>query len=404
MLTILYPQFIPTIRQMPGGLLPLEVPREERPFLVVKVPKEYILAAKINASFKIYVMPVLVDGKTTCGMVTAFFDDGDEPLVLKTPLFADDFNIVLLSILGKGLIDVHFFDELSREQMVYHASVTIPEATRQRLEQSVWLEPSLANGRAILEGIEIYFGLRTAQDDHNAIVVSLDESLYGDGLFIQDLRPENHAYHGSRGFSHTMLEREEPGRYQEEDIIQCLQMVFSASHIYLSPKRVHDKEEICDILVVADTRVLIVQAKDSPNIARISKQKISRKRANVVSALNKAIEQVRGAIGYSRRRPEVLELIIGEVALSVDLRNRQLKALIVVKELFNDQFKQYSSLLLDLVHDKGIDCVALDYPELYKYCAHLEDEAGFFEAYDKVASYARQHGEYPRLRFGLAGD
>jgi hypothetical protein len=51
------------------------------------------------------------------------------------------------------------------------------------------------------------FGLRTSLDDARAISISLDESIYGESLFILDTRPEQHTYHGSRGFSHTILER-----------------------------------------------------------------------------------------------------------------------------------------------------------------------------------------------------
>ena len=272
MLTILYPELMPIIRQMPVGLLPFNLPGEDRPSLIVKVPKEYILAAKINASFKIYITPVQVEGLMTCGLATAFFDDADEPLVLRTPLFNEDFKNSLLGVLEGGPIDVHFFDELSRELLVYHATVSVPEASRLRLGMSAWVEPSNAVARAILGGIDTYFGLRTQRDDNEAIVVSLDESVYGEGLFIQNLRPNDHEYHGSRGFSQTMLEREEPGHFQEEDIIQCLQMTFPASEIFLSPKRVYDEEEVCDILVMTNSRALIIQAKDSPNIERISRQ------------------------------------------------------------------------------------------------------------------------------------
>jgi hypothetical protein len=201
-----------------------------------------------------------------------------------------------------------------------------------------------------------------------------------------------------------MLERDEPGRFQEEDIVQCLQMTFPASQIYLSPKRVYDGEEVCDILVMTDTRALIIQAKDSPNIERISRQKLSRKRASILGALSKAIEQIKGAIGYFRRQPDIVEIVVAGFTRSFDLRSRQLKSLIVVKELFCDQFRDYSMLLLGLVHEKGVDCIALEYPELFKYCAYLKDETGFFEAYDKVVTFAREHGEYPRLRLGVADD
>ncbi len=401
MLTLLYPSLMPTIQQMPGGIWPLCLVDEECPIFIVKAPKEYILAAKINAGLKIYLVPVRIDNQETFGLVTAFFDDEDEPLSIKTPLFADDFSITLFESLRNGRLNVHFFDELSRERLVYRAHVTIPDETKQKIDEMTLLDFSLPSARAMLDGIETYFGLRTSLDDAGAINVSLDESTYDKDLFIQDLRPEKHSYHGSRGFSHTILEREEPGSYQEEDIIQCLLLVFSPEQIYLSPKRIYDKEEMCDILVITDSRLLIIQAKDSPNIERISRQKLSRKRSNVLGALNKAIEQVKGAVGYYRRNSGRLEFLIDGVQHTIDTKRLTIKTLIVVKELFNDQYKEYSKLLLEFSQDKAIPCIALDYPEFYQFCAHLQNENAFFDAYKTVIAHATKHGEYPRLRFGL---
>ncbi|MDD2723038.1 MAG: hypothetical protein PHH59_03320 [Methylovulum sp.] len=401
MLTLQYPSLMLIIQQMPVGILPLLLKDEECPIFIVKAPKEYILAAKINASLKIYLVPVIVDNQKTFGLVTAFFDDEDEPLVIKTPLFSDDFSITLFESLRNGRINVHFFDELSRERLVYRAHITIPDETQQKIDEITLLDFSFPNARAMMDEIETFFGLRTSLDDDRAIGVSLNESVYGEDLFIQDLRPEQHSYHGSRGFSHTILEREEPGSYQEEDIIQCLLSVFSPEQIYLSPKRIHDKEEICDILVITDTKLLIIQAKDSPNIKRISRQKLSRKRSNVVGALKKAIEQVKGAIGYYRRIGGRLEFLINGKQYSIDTTQLEVKALIVVKELFNDQYSEYSPLLLEVFRDKAVPCIALDYPELYQFCAHLQNEEDFFDAYNTVMVYAAKYGEYPRLRFGL---
>ncbi|MBY0475108.1 MAG: hypothetical protein K2Q13_08635 [Nitrosomonas sp.] len=401
MLTILYPSLMPTIQKMPGGILPICLDDEECPIFIVKAPKEYILAAKINASFKIYLVPVIIDNQQTFGLVTAFFDDEDEPLIIKTPLFADDFSLALFESLKNGRINVHFFDELSRERLVYRAQATIPVDTQKKIDEVTLLGFSFPNARTIINEIERWFGLRTSFDDARAISVSLSESVYDEDFIILDVRPEPHTYHGSRGFSHTILEREEPGSYQEEDIAQCLLLVFPPEQIYINPKRVYDKEEMCDILVITDTKLLIIQAKDSPNIEQISRQKLSRKRSNVLNALEKAINQIKGAVGYYRRIESRLEFLINGKQYSINTKELEVKALVVVKELFNDQYGEYSSLLLDFFRDKAVSCIALDYPELYQFCSRLQNEDAFFEAYNTVMTHAVKYGEYPRLRLGL---
>ena len=198
-----------------------------------------------------------------------------------------------------------------------------------------------------------------------------------------------------------MLEREEPGSYQEEDIIRCLLLVFQPNDIYLNPKRVYDNEEMCDILVITGKRLLIIQAKDSPNIERISRQKLSRKRSNVLSALRKATEQVKGAVGYYRRLSGRLDFIINDEIHSVDTNSLSVMTLIVVKELFSDQYLEFSSILLDVYRNRDAPCIALDYHEFYQFCFHLHNEEDFFNAYNIVMTRAVETGVYPRLRFGF---
>ncbi|WP_298610556.1 hypothetical protein [uncultured Thiothrix sp.] len=401
MLSFLYPSLLPAIKEMPIGILPIILVEKEHPILVVKAPKEYILTAKVNASFKIYLVPVTINNQKTVGLITAFFDDEDEPLVIKTPLFADDFSKTLFKILQSSQLSVYLFDELSREHFVFSARITVPKEATQQIETTLLLKFSLPTARLMIDRIDKIFGLRTSMDDAGAITILLDQSLYGDGLFIQDLRPEHHSYYGSRGFSHTVIEREEPGSYQEEDIVQCLLYVFPHKQIYLNPKRIYDHEEICDILLITEKYLLIIQAKDSPNLERIIKQKLLRKRNNVMNSLKKAINQTKGAVLYSQRNTKYLEFQVDDQKYNINTNGLITKTLIIVKELFDDQFGEYSQQLLGFVRDKQVPCIALDYPEFYSYCVNLRDEKEFFNAYDRVMDYAIKEGEYPRLRFGL---
>jgi len=402
MITIFHPSLLQTITAIPLGLLPLRFSGEATPCLVVKVPKEYILAAKINKSFKIYLVPVLIDNVNVCCAISAFFDDIDEPLVLRTPLFNRMFDVDFFEVLNSRSVKIHFFDELSRERLVYEATVTIPEETKRKIQEFKGLEFSIYTAKVVLDGALQWFGQRTTEDDACAIDISLDRSVYSEDLFIQDMRPEAHSYHGSRGHSHAILEIEAPGRYQEEAIVQCLLLVFSPEQIFLNPKRTYDREEICDILIVTDSRVLIIQAKDSPRIERIIRQKLERKRINVKNALNKAVDQVKGAIRYCRSKNNVLEFLINDEPYTFDTRKRDINSLIVVKELFNDQYHEYSPILLNMIREKEVPCIVLDYPEFYQYCVHLRGEQSFFNAYTTVMECAIKNNAYPRLRFGLA--
>lgn len=401
MLTILEPDIVPVIQQMPGGVLPLTLmlTDEEYPAFIVKAPKEYILSAKINKNFKVYLLPVTVENQTTLGLVTAFFDDEDEPLVIRTPLFLDNFSKDLFRLLRNRWINVHFFDELSRELLVYRAGVVIPDETQKKIDELILLDFSYSKASAIVEGIGRAFSLRTSVDDDQSIDILLSESVFGEEIFRQDIHPRRHSYHGSRGFSHTLLEREEPGGYQEEDIIQCLLLVFQPEQIYFSPKRIYDNEEVCDILVVTENNSLIIQAKDSPNIERISRQKLLRKRKNVLHSLKKATEQVKGALSYYRRISGRLDFRIDEELYSLDTKSLEINTLIVVKELFYDDADEFTTLLLDVYKNKDAPCVAFSYIDFYLFCFHLNSEKAFFNGYKNMMTYAAQNGVYPSFSF-----
>lgn len=401
MFTLKYPELIPAVKDLVGGLMSFKVADNDLPILVIKVPKEYILSARINRFIKLYLLPVDIEGQRTFGLVTAFFDDDDEPLVVKTPLFKDSFVIDLLDLLSNEDIEVYFFDELSRERLIYRAKLSIPEETKMKLDDMSLLAPSLPTIRKMIDQIDMSFGCRSSVDDEQAIRIHLDESVYGEDIFILDARPKHHSYHGARGHSHTMLERKEPGSYQEEDIIQCLLLAFDPEQIYLSPKRVYDNEEMCDILVITDKNILIIQAKDSPNIERISTQKLDRKRRNVLSALTKAINQVKGAIGYYRRDSGTLEFLIDDKRHAIDTESLSVRSMVVVKELFDDQYIEYSDSILDIYHSKDVPCIPLDYPTFYQFCKNCPSEGDFFDTYDIVMGWAIEHGQYPKPRFGL---
>ncbi len=87
MLTIRYPEVIPIVKELSAGLLPVSFRDESRPNLIIKATKEMLLAAKVNGGFKVYVFPLVLAGQATIGLISAFFDNEDEPLVNRHSTF-----------------------------------------------------------------------------------------------------------------------------------------------------------------------------------------------------------------------------------------------------------------------------------------------------------------------------
>jgi len=397
MLTVLYPEILPIVQSFPIGLLPISIRGESRPKLIIKAPKEGILAAKVNHGFKIYIAPVTLAGEASAGLVSAFFDNEDEPLVIYTPLFDDDLTPHLIQALTDKSLDVYFFDELNRELLGYTSNLVSVPTSMERLKGSSFREFDLELAISAHDQLRVWFGTRSSDDDLAAVTIEFTDSLVPEDIFILDTRPENHSYRGSSQFSFTELERDEPGRFQEYDIANLLKGLFSAGHIFMNPLRIEDHEEIADLIVITETDIVVIQAKDSPNIERVLRNPIARKKLTTIKALSKANKQMRGAIRYLRSMSPV-KMFVASETIEIDISGLCLRGLIVVKELFNDEYSVYSPQVLELSKDVQVPCITLDYPELQSYVTKLSSQEAFFHAFDKVFLHGVETGMFPRLR------
>lgn len=119
-----------------------------------------------------------------------------------------------------------------------------------------------------------------------------------------------------------------------------------------------------------------------------------------MSQLKKAACQLNGAISYAVDSGH-LDVTVEGMSHRVPVADREIVGLIVVRELFDDEFSSYSPVLLDLFDRTGIRCFTLDYPELHQYTFFLRTEEDLVDALDQVFEVARENRFFPRLRLGL---
>lgn len=400
MLSIERPELCQEILRYPGGIHCVRISGESTSRMILKLPVSSILPAKVNRGFNIYVVPVEVSGNATLGLMCAFFDDADCPLVSWRLLDHADETLDLVHALTKRDALVHLFDEQNRELLGYRAKVDVPLMSKIRLEHASFTDITHENFHAAHEQAVKWFGLRKEVDDADAIKISFVEPLFSEDLAILDFRLDRYQFHGAKGYGHTLLERPDPGPYQEIDIIFLLQRVFKPEQIYHAPKRHHDKEEIADVIVITDATCLIVQAKDSPNTEETLNRTLMRKRLTSAHMLDDALKQLKGAVNYiDRTRP--LRMLVDGTEVIIDTGKRNVLSLAVVRELFVDMYDEYSRSLFGFFEDIGLPCIALDYGELHQYTTFCRDEASFLSAYFQVFDKAREVGSFPRLRFGI---
>jgi len=315
-LTLNHPEILLHLKGWGIGLWAVKVDGKWR--LLIKTTKEMILTAKVNEGFDLYLVPIAVAGAHSYCLMTVFFDDDDEPLAIRTPLFKnDECTQNLFELLANDKIDVFFFDEHDRELLSWSVTGDL-SGMRARLMGAQYF--SIEHHREMLDQAGMWFGLRGSEDDAAAYPMQLVNDLFPSDFVILDARVNQHDFHGSKKFSFTSLAREEPGAYQELDIVFLLRRVFSGDSIYLNPIKEVDGLEFVDILAVGEFNAYLIQAKDSPNTQKILRNTIQRKRTRSIAQVKEAAKQLQGAFSFFKENPKLRFKKEGEPYL-VDLRD-----------------------------------------------------------------------------------
>ena len=401
MLSVRYPKVIPVLKTLLGGLWPLKL-SDGSMVLIAKLAKEGILAAKMARAMSVYVIPTPGGNHLCAGVVTAFWDDHDEPIILTTPLFAEDpFTTDLFALLSRETFAVHFFDENNYELLGYRARNPAFERFKAFAEQTRCARFSTQSARTLIKHMNDWFGRRSGADDGAAFPIELVEPLFPEDIVLFDLTVPL-KLHGQKGVGFKTLERTHAGQAQETDIISLLLRVFPREQVYANPMRIdYPNLEFADVIVVTDHHLYIIQAKDSPNTEAMLRRKMERKRSVAVAQLTKATRQLRGSIKYARSK-EPMMISTGGVTHTFGLKSRTVIGLIVLKEMFDADAVAYATPVLKLEKETGVTCVVVDYMQLHTCTLNLTDEAVFLEGLRAITNAAHQNGVFPRLRFGLS--
>lgn len=173
MFSIQYPSILSHLGLLAYGLQPVELKAEGRFTLLIKATKEAILTARLNQQIKIYLAPDGGDTNRGLGLITAFFDDHDEPIVLFSPLWAGDALLTdLVTVLGQTSFDLYFFDEHDREMMGVRAHVQDAVRFRATLNSTRFMTCGANEVKEVLQAMVNWFGRRTADDDGRAFAIS----------------------------------------------------------------------------------------------------------------------------------------------------------------------------------------------------------------------------------------
>ncbi len=395
-----HPEILSHLGQLSYGYQPVQFANEHFA-LIVKAGKDFILTERLKNELKIYLVPDIANPGRSLGFITAFFDDHDEPLVMLTPLFAGDAMLTdLTAVLSQDQFNLYFFDEHDRELLGSSSQVRDVARFREVLAETLFPMFDMNNVAGIHAAMTDWFGLRILDDDAGSFTVDLGERLFFDDFLIMDLRNEAYNFVGGDGQAMmTSLEREEPGPFQERDIVALLRRAFPSETVFLNPIREDSGTELTDVLVVTDEVVLLVQAKDSPNTKAALDRSIDRKQKVIRSHIEKGAKQLRGALAYILERKEILLRTGSGTTQSVAVADRATCGVVVVREMFDDDYRACSAPVLAVAAACDQPCVLLSYPSLHVLTLHLPSPDRLISGLLQIFDVATEHGEYPKPRF-----
>lgn len=390
-LTVLHPEVKSLIAEFAGGLMPIRLRDDEQLSLVIKTQKEAILAAKMNGLFSFYLPALPSSSVITTSLITAFFDDDDEPLTIRTPLFGDDgFSRGILEILKYEEVDIYFFDEHNYEWMSFRTTLEDNGSCLIGDEDIHLLGYHPETVKSIHGELNNWFGNRTQEDDKCAIQAVFKEELSPQDIFVLDMTPEVNGYQGSSGYRRDTLTRTDPGYHQERDISACLLRAFAPQQIMMNPRRKDTFKEILDHLVLTDELAILIQAKDSPTTEAGITRTLERKRRSTHSQIDDAIRQINGAARYLDRETTA-KLIVGGNNVEVSLGRRRVIGLAIVKELFDDEDEAYAAACRKLSGLNG-GGIVMDYNSFHAFTHRFRSEAEFVRTLETMVERVKTSG------------
>lgn len=272
----MYPQLLEIIKDFHGGILPIKI--ESKFKLILKVPKEFILTAKINNGFQLFLTEIRVDKNTVPLIISTFYDDKDEPLVIKTPLFEEELSYWYKEFLLQDKCEVHFFNENNYELLSCSAEISKNDTCSGKVEELKFIRIEDINFRALQIELNDWFTLDKLDQNLKLELKFLKDELLSNYMIL-DASADSKGHVTDNLIYHTQLEREEPGAFQESEIVKILGRVFETDNIFLNPLRLEDGEEIADIMIITNSEILVIQAKDSPNTEELLSNTLERKKA-----------------------------------------------------------------------------------------------------------------------------
>ena len=179
MITIQYPEVSQYVKMIGYGLIPLYVRKEQKYILLFKANKEIILTAKNNNGFTVFLVKESTNGTSYLGLITAFFDNPDYPMVLASPLLPDDKMLTeMKTVFAQESFDTYFFNENNYELLGARVTNEDCKNLSRKLALGDFVDSKILNPSGLYNKMIWKFSRQNACGSVDAYEMNFDRLLY----------------------------------------------------------------------------------------------------------------------------------------------------------------------------------------------------------------------------------
>jgi len=94
-----------------------------------------------------------------------------------------------------------------------------------------------------------------------------------------------------------------------------------------------------------------------------------------------------------------LRFILGGEESSIDIGSKRTFAIVILKEIFEQDSEEYAKTLNALMVERKIPCYVISYGMLFELCYRVHDAKKFFRFSEEVIDYIKTRHDLPAINF-----
>jgi hypothetical protein len=292
-LSLRHPEIMQFLSTAGPGLWPIRLEGKELA-LTIKSSVDLAFAAKHRGAFKFHFYDVQVGSEKAVGVITAFYDRSNAPLVIQTVCSDAVMRNTMIELVQCETLNVYFFDAHDSEVFggewrlsKQNGIMGLFETCKSDLKKEVMLDFYVALKQRFSnpndDGLVINAALIATTLPNNLSVIHVTEEA------VRSARGEGHGIYAS---SLDSIDR--PGDSHEAEIARLMAKIYPPEKVVVGPE-IEKGKEFCDVLAIGKYEAIAIQAKSTVRDVRRFDEPEAKRDGRLDKHFRKAVAQAKGA-------------------------------------------------------------------------------------------------------------